>query len=128
MVEFTDNFINDVLDIQLICMWKSFRIDISGSQLDHEDLKQVDKFDLEEMDLKCGKRDAINIGYKARDNGKRPAKQDEHKDMVTIDGEGVDWTGHAEDDIEDYALMAFNTNYSGSDTKVTSCSKVCKES
>nr|GEW68816.1 ribonuclease H-like domain-containing protein [Tanacetum cinerariifolium] len=57
----------------------------SGPQLDHEDLEQVDKFDLEEMDLKW---------------------QDEHKAMVTIDGEGVDWTGHAEDDTEDYALMA----------------------
>nr|GEV00467.1 putative reverse transcriptase domain-containing protein [Tanacetum cinerariifolium] len=53
---------------------------------------------------------------------------DKHKDMVTIDGEGVDWTGHAEDDIEDNALMAFNTSYSGSDTEVTYCSKVCKES
>nr|GEW38144.1 hypothetical protein [Tanacetum cinerariifolium] len=33
------------------------------------------------------RRDAGNIGYKARDNGRRPAKQDEHKSMVTIDGE-----------------------------------------
>nr|GFB58084.1 hypothetical protein [Tanacetum cinerariifolium] len=46
--------------------------------------------------------------------------------MVTIDGEGVDWTGHAEDDIEDYALMAFNSINSGSDTEVTSCSKECE--
>nr|GEV64736.1 hypothetical protein [Tanacetum cinerariifolium] len=74
------------------------------------------------------RRDAGNIGYKARDNGKRPTKQDEHKDMFTIDGEGVDWTGHAEDDTEDYALIAFNSNNSGSHTEVTSCSKVCKES
>nr|GEZ53870.1 ribonuclease H-like domain-containing protein [Tanacetum cinerariifolium] len=49
------------------------------------------------------RRDAGNTGYKARDNGKRPAKQDKHKAMVTVDGEG-------------------------SDTKVTSCSKVCEES
>nr|GEV63484.1 ribonuclease H-like domain-containing protein [Tanacetum cinerariifolium] len=52
------------------------------------------------------RRDAGNTGYKARDNGKRSAKQDEHKAMVTIDGEGIDWT----------------------DTEVTSCSKVCEES
>nr|GEU32756.1 hypothetical protein [Tanacetum cinerariifolium] len=32
------------------------------------------------------RRDAGNTGYKARDNGKRPAKQDERKAMVTIDG------------------------------------------
>nr|GFC64093.1 hypothetical protein [Tanacetum cinerariifolium] len=74
------------------------------------------------------RRDAGNTGYKARDNERRPAKQDEHKAMVTIDGEGVDWTGHAEDDTENYALMAFNSSNSGSDTKVTSCSKVCEES
>nr|GEU48349.1 hypothetical protein [Tanacetum cinerariifolium] len=59
------------------------------------------------------RRDAGNTGYKTRDNEKRPAKQDEHKAMVTIDGEGVDWTGHAEDETEDYALMAFNSSNSG---------------
>nr|GFD29106.1 hypothetical protein [Tanacetum cinerariifolium] len=40
------------------------------------------------------RRDARNTRYKARDNGNRPAKQEEHKAMVTVDGEGVDWTGH----------------------------------
>nr|GEW96391.1 putative polyprotein [Tanacetum cinerariifolium] len=40
----------------------------------------------------------------------------------------VDWTGHAEDDTENYALMAFNSSNSGSDAEVTSCSKVCEES
>nr|GEX46211.1 ribonuclease H-like domain-containing protein [Tanacetum cinerariifolium] len=49
------------------------------------------------------RRDAGNTRYKARDNGKRSAKQDEHKAMVTIDG-------------------------AGSDTEVTSCLKVCEES
>nr|GEU74423.1 hypothetical protein [Tanacetum cinerariifolium] len=49
------------------------------------------------------RRDAGNIGHKARDNGRRPAKQDEPKAMVTIDGEGLD-------------------------TEVTSCSKKCVES
>nr|GEW92269.1 retrovirus-related Pol polyprotein from transposon TNT 1-94 [Tanacetum cinerariifolium] len=68
----------------------------SGPQLDHGDLEQVDEFDLEEMDLKW---------------------QDEHKAMVTIDGEGVDWTVHAEDDTEDYALMAFNSSNLGSHTE-----------
>nr|GEU78476.1 putative ribonuclease H-like domain-containing protein [Tanacetum cinerariifolium] len=33
------------------------------------------------------RRDAGNTGYKARDNRKRSAKKDEHKSMVTIDGE-----------------------------------------
>nr|GFA01504.1 hypothetical protein [Tanacetum cinerariifolium] len=48
--------------------------------------------------------------------------------VVTIDGDGVDWTGHAEDDTKDYALMDFNSSNSGSYTEVTSCSKVCEES
>nr|GEU31368.1 retrovirus-related Pol polyprotein from transposon TNT 1-94 [Tanacetum cinerariifolium] len=134
-------------------MYSFFANQSSGPQLDHEDLKQVDEFDLEEMDLKWQvsmistmlkkfykktgrelhfyakepvgfdkskvERDAGNTGYKARDNGKRPAKQDEYKAMVTIDEEGVDWTGHAEDDTEDYALMAFNSSNLGSDTEMS---------
>nr|GEU29984.1 hypothetical protein [Tanacetum cinerariifolium] len=151
---------------------------------DHEDLKQLDEFDLEEIDLKwqvtmisirlkkfykkigrklhfdatepigfeknkvecfnchntwhfakeckskgnqnSRRRDAGNTRHKSKDNERRPAKQDEHKAMVTIDGEGVDWTGHAVDDTKDYALMAFNSSHSGSDTEVTSCSKECE--
>nr|GEV67476.1 ribonuclease H-like domain-containing protein [Tanacetum cinerariifolium] len=69
-----------------------------------------------------------NTGYKVRDNGKRHAKHDEHKAMVTIDGEGVDWTGHAKDEAEDYALMAFNSSNSGSDTKGTTWSSDVEDS
>nr|GEY17136.1 ribonuclease H-like domain-containing protein [Tanacetum cinerariifolium] len=88
-------------------MYSFFANQSSGLQLDYEDLEQVDEFDLKQMNLKW---------------------QDEHKAMVTIDREGVNWTGNVEDDTEDYALMAFNSSNSGSDTEVTSCSKVCEES
>ncbi|GJY36363.1 putative ribonuclease H-like domain-containing protein [Tanacetum coccineum] len=156
----------------------------SGLQLDHEDLKQVDEFDLEEMDLKwqvamismrlkkfykktrrrlqfdakepvgfgktkvecfnchntwhfarecrskgnqeSKRRDAGNTRYKAKENRRRPGKQEEPKALVTLDGEGVDWTCHAEDEQENFALMAYSN--SGSDTEVTSCSKECVES
>ncbi|GKE60933.1 hypothetical protein Tco_1511300, partial [Tanacetum coccineum] len=122
-------------------------------QLDHEDLEQLHEFDLEEIDLKWqvamifdrGKvlykmtghfarecrtkgnqdnrrRDAWNSGNK---DGSRTGKQENSKALVTIDGEGVDWTSHSKEE-EDYALMACNS--SGSDTEVTSCSNECKES
>ncbi|GJU03117.1 hypothetical protein Tco_1113455 [Tanacetum coccineum] len=55
----------------------------SGPQLDHEDLEQIDGFDLEEIDLKW---------------------QKEPKALVTLDGDGVDWTGHAEDEQENLKL------------------------
>ncbi|GJZ28240.1 ribonuclease H-like domain-containing protein, partial [Tanacetum coccineum] len=151
----------------------------SCPQLDHEDLEQIDEYDLEEMDLKwqvamismrmkkfykktgrklqfdakepvgfdktkvecynCHKtghfarecrikgnqdnrrRDAWNSGTK---DGSRTGQKEDSKALVTIDGEGVDWTNHSED--EDYALMACNS--SDSDTEVISCSNKCKES
>ncbi|GJW75021.1 putative ribonuclease H-like domain-containing protein [Tanacetum coccineum] len=66
------------------------------------------------------RRDAWNSRNK---DGRRSSKQEDSKALVTIDGEGVDWTNHSEEE-EDYALMACNS----SDTEVTSCSKECKES
>ncbi|GJW27028.1 hypothetical protein Tco_0040839 [Tanacetum coccineum] len=123
-------------------------------QLDHEHLEQLDEFDLEEMDLKW-QVDMISMRIKkfynktdrafAREcrtkgnqdgrrkdtwnsrnkDGRRSGKQEDSKALVTIDGEGVDWTSHSEEE-EDYALMACNS--SGSDTEVISCSKECKES
>ncbi|GJS26539.1 ribonuclease H-like domain-containing protein [Tanacetum coccineum] len=61
------------------------------------------------------RRDAGNTRYKAKDNGRRPRKQEEPKALVTLKGDGVDWTGHAEDEQENFALMAYSN--SGSDTK-----------
>ncbi|GJR48801.1 hypothetical protein Tco_1316904 [Tanacetum coccineum] len=52
--------------------------------------------------------------------------KEEPKALVTLDEEGVDWTGHAEDEQENFALMTYIN--SGSDTEVTSCSKECVES
>ncbi|GKE42078.1 putative ribonuclease H-like domain-containing protein, partial [Tanacetum coccineum] len=71
------------------------------------------------------RRDAWNSGNKDKENGRRSGKQEDSKALVTIDGEGVDWTSHSEEE-EDYALMACNS--SGSDIEVISCSKECKES
>ncbi|GJT35988.1 ribonuclease H-like domain-containing protein [Tanacetum coccineum] len=67
------------------------------------------------------RRDAWNFGNK---DGSRTGQKEDSKALVTIDGEGVDWTNHSED--EDYALMACNSP--DSDTEVISYSNKCKES
>ncbi|GJY55863.1 putative ribonuclease H-like domain-containing protein [Tanacetum coccineum] len=132
-------FVSEKLAVLMIC-----------PQLDHEDLEQLDEFDLEEMDLKwqvamismrmkkvlqkdrskgnqdSRRRDTWNTRNKDKENGRRSGKQEDSKALVTLDGEGVDWTSHSEDEQENYALMACSS--SGSDTEVTSCSKECKES
>ncbi|GJZ76441.1 ribonuclease H-like domain-containing protein [Tanacetum coccineum] len=132
-------------------MYSFFANQSSGPQLDHEDLEQIDEFDLEEMDLKwqvamismrlkkfykktgrklafdakepvgfnktkvecfnCHKtghfarecrskgnqdirrKDTENTGYKARDNGRRPANQVESNALVVVDGDGIEWLG-----------------------------------
>ncbi|GKE02472.1 hypothetical protein Tco_1390455 [Tanacetum coccineum] len=124
-------------------MYSFFANQSSGPQLDHDDLEQLDEFDLEEMDLKWqvamisirlkkfykktgrklqskGNQDSMRkdvgyTGYKAKDNGRRPGKQEEPKALVTLDGDGVDWTNHSKDEQENYALMAYSN--SGSDTE-----------
>ncbi|GJR91684.1 zinc knuckle CX2CX4HX4C containing protein [Tanacetum coccineum] len=59
------------------------------------------------------RRDAWNTGNKDKENGRRSGKQEDSKALVTLDGEGVDWTSHSEDEQENYALMACSS--SGSD-------------
>nr|GEV51078.1 copia protein [Tanacetum cinerariifolium] len=65
---------------------------------------------------------------KARDNGRRPTFQDDSKALVTIDGEDIDWSGHVEEDTQNFGMMAYSSSNSGSDNEVQSCSKTCVES
>ncbi|GJW80909.1 hypothetical protein Tco_0144884 [Tanacetum coccineum] len=58
-------------------------------------------------------------------NDKYKKMQEEPKAMVTVDGESVDWTAHAEDKQEDFAFIAYGN--SSSDSEVISCSKQCVE-
>ncbi|GKG58068.1 hypothetical protein Tco_0589679, partial [Tanacetum coccineum] len=37
-------------------------------------------------------------------NGRRSGKQKDSKALVTLDGKGVDWTSHSEDEQENYTL------------------------
>nr|GEY76555.1 ribonuclease H-like domain-containing protein [Tanacetum cinerariifolium] len=108
----------------------------SAPQLDYDDLEQINDDDIEEIDLKwqvamismrirkfhkrTGRKldDGYN-GNKARDNGTRPAYQDDSKDLVTINGEDIDWSGHVEEDAQNYAMMAYSSSNSGSDNEAS---------
>nr|GEV51844.1 hypothetical protein [Tanacetum cinerariifolium] len=60
------------------------------------------------------RRDVVYNGNKARDNGKRPTYQDDSKALVTINGEDIDWSGHVEEDAQNYAMMAYSSSNLGS--------------
>nr|GEU70549.1 putative ribonuclease H-like domain-containing protein [Tanacetum cinerariifolium] len=42
--------------------------------------------------------------------------------------EDINWSGHVEEDAQNYAMMAYSSSNSGSDNEVKSCSKACEES
>nr|GEY17719.1 ribonuclease H-like domain-containing protein [Tanacetum cinerariifolium] len=65
------------------------------------------------------RRDVGYNGNKARDNGRRPAYQDDSKALVTIDGEDIDWSGHVEEDAQNYAMMAYSSSNSSSDNETS---------
>nr|GEY65582.1 ribonuclease H-like domain-containing protein [Tanacetum cinerariifolium] len=56
------------------------------------------------------RRDGRNNGNKARDNSRRPAYQDDSKALVTIDVEDVDWSGHIEEDTQNFDMMAYSSS------------------
>nr|GEW29277.1 retrovirus-related Pol polyprotein from transposon TNT 1-94 [Tanacetum cinerariifolium] len=119
-------------------MFSFFANQSNSPQLDNEDLEQINQDDLEEMDLKWQVamlsmrvknprnkgRDAGNAGYRGRDNGKRPAREEDEKALVIQDGLGTyDWSYQLKEEVTDFALMAFTSNPSSSNSKVLSCSK-----
>ncbi|GJS76247.1 ribonuclease H-like domain-containing protein [Tanacetum coccineum] len=83
------------------------------------------QFDAKELNQGNQEVGGENVWKLSIRDGRRSGKQEDSKALVTIDGEGVDWTSHSEEE-EDYALMACNS--SSSDTEVTSYSNECKES
>nr|GEW52366.1 ribonuclease H-like domain-containing protein [Tanacetum cinerariifolium] len=104
------------------------------------DLELVDESDLENMDLKWQvamistrlEKFYKKTGIKLHFNAKEPVGIDKSKVECfnyhntkhfarecrsKRNQDSVDWTGHAKDEIEDYALMAFNSCNLGSDTE-----------
>ncbi|GJS13369.1 putative ribonuclease H-like domain-containing protein [Tanacetum coccineum] len=102
-------------------MYSFFANQSSGLQLDHEDLEQLDEFDLEEMDLKWQVA-MISMRLKKFYKMKGRSLQFDAKELVSFDNTK---TGHAEDEQENFALMAYSN--SGSDTENNSTkSKIFK--
>ncbi|GKC52608.1 hypothetical protein Tco_1075353 [Tanacetum coccineum] len=114
-------------------MYSFFSNQSNGPQLDHEDLEQLDEFDLEEMDLKWQvdmiflrlkkfyKKTRRKLHFDAKEPVGFDKTKEEPKALVTLDGDSVDWTGHAEDEQENFTLMAYNN--SGSDTRMSAKDK-----
>ncbi|GJR84137.1 hypothetical protein Tco_0154922 [Tanacetum coccineum] len=84
----------------------------SGLQLDHEDLEQVDEFDLEEMDLKWQvAMISMRLNKFYKKTGRR--LQFDAKEPVGFKKTKI---GHAQDEQENFTLMAHNN--SGLNTEV----------
>nr|GEZ36469.1 zf-CCHC domain-containing protein/DUF4219 domain-containing protein/UBN2 domain-containing protein [Tanacetum cinerariifolium] len=88
----------------------------SAPQLDYDDLEQINDDDMEEMDLKW---QGILLET-AEQKGTKTAE----KEML----EDIDWSGHVEEDAQNYAMMAYSSSNLGFDNEVKSCSKACEES
>nr|GEU87373.1 putative ribonuclease H-like domain-containing protein [Tanacetum cinerariifolium] len=74
------------------------------------------------------RKDVGYNGNKARDNDRRAAYQDDSKALLAIDGDDINWSGHVEEDTQNYVMMAYSSSNSGYDNKVQSCSKTCAKS
>ncbi|GKA18722.1 ribonuclease H-like domain-containing protein [Tanacetum coccineum] len=83
---------------------------VSNTEGLHKGYEQVPKSSELVRDSWSRRRDAWNSGNK---DGSRTGQKEDSKALVTINGEGVDWTNHSKD--EDYALIACNN--SDSDTE-----------
>ncbi|GKF44226.1 hypothetical protein Tco_0130778, partial [Tanacetum coccineum] len=87
-------------------MWEAIKSRFGGN----DESKKMQKFQslLSQLEIHdAGKQE------KEKDNGRISGIQEDSKALVTLDGEGVDWTSHSEDEQENYAFMACNS--SGSD-------------
>ncbi|GJU32850.1 hypothetical protein Tco_1176439 [Tanacetum coccineum] len=115
-------------------MFSFFANQTNSLQLDDDDLEQIDHDDLEEMDLKwqvamlsMRNGDARN---RSRDNTRRTIPVEtsdalvlQDNALIVQDGLGYDWSYMTQDEPTEFALMAYTSSSSGSDTEVQSCSK-----
>nr|GFA86795.1 hypothetical protein [Tanacetum cinerariifolium] len=72
-------------------------------------------------------RDAGNAGYRGRDNGKRPAKEEDEKALVVQDGLGTyEWSYQVEEEATEFAFIAFDSNPSSSSSSNSEREKLSK--
>ncbi|GKE60994.1 hypothetical protein Tco_1511361, partial [Tanacetum coccineum] len=115
-------------------IYSFFASQSNSSQLDNEDLKQIDPDDLEEIDLKWQmamltmrarrflQKTGRNLAPKIQDNKNRetprrtvPIKTTTSNALVSqCDGFGYDWSDQAEDGPTNFALMALTSSGSSS--------------
>nr|GEW82881.1 ribonuclease H-like domain-containing protein [Tanacetum cinerariifolium] len=81
----------------------------------NQDIRRRDVRAKKNQDIR--RRDVRYNRNKTRDNGRRPAYQDDSKAFVTIDGKDIDWSGHVEEDAQNYAMMAYSLSNLGSDNE-----------
>nr|GFC61506.1 ribonuclease H-like domain-containing protein [Tanacetum cinerariifolium] len=114
----------------------------NGSQLVHEELEQIHKDDLEEMDLKCqlallsmrarryfqktGKKITINGSDTAGSRKSVIVEDTSSKAMVAIDGAGFDWSYMADDEVP--TNMALRVFLDSSVHNSKTCSNTCLKS
>ncbi|GJX67000.1 hypothetical protein Tco_0302727 [Tanacetum coccineum] len=104
-------------------MFSFFANQSNSPQLDDKDLKQIDHDDLEEMDLKWQvliklRLDALTghrRGHFAREC--RAPRNQGNNALIVQDGLGYNWSYIAQDEPTEFALMAYTSNSSGSDTE-----------
>ncbi|GKA30080.1 hypothetical protein Tco_0716325 [Tanacetum coccineum] len=106
----------DNLSNVVICAF--FASQPNSSQLDNEDLQQINPDDLEEMDLRN------------RENTRRvvPVETTTSNALVSCDGSGYDWSGQVEEGPTNFALMAYSSTSSNSEVSTNlNCSLSCLE-
>nr|GEV87258.1 hypothetical protein [Tanacetum cinerariifolium] len=73
-------------------------------------------------------RDDGNARYRGRDNGKRPAKEEDEQALVVQEGLGTyDWSYQVEEEATDFALMAFVLNPLSSSSSNSELDEALKE-
>nr|GFA03637.1 hypothetical protein [Tanacetum cinerariifolium] len=109
----------------------------TSPQLDNDDLKQIDADDLEVMDLKWqmamltvrvrSPKDTRRNGAAEPQRRNVPVETSTSNALVSqCDGMGsYDWSFQEEEELTNYALMAFTSSGSSSDNELVLCSKAC---